>query len=105
VDGGVKMFDLWIESVRKKMFGKLESELDEDEKNGKSDKVLHFLIRVLPSILVSIIVFLGFLYIFSKIADKYGIDRVLIGFGVIFMLLFRGILKALNEILKTLKGV
>lgn len=92
------MFDLWIEKARSRMFGKLEEELVEAEEKGESRKVESFLVRSAPRILASILIFLGMLWIFTKLADKYGIERVMIGIGIIIILNLRGINKTLNRV-------
>lgn len=91
------MFDILIEKTRKKMFAKFEAELEEAEEKGESRKVEAFLVRVLPTIVTSIGVFLGFLWIFNKIYDKYGINRIIILFGLIIILTLRGINKTLSS--------
>ena len=92
------MIDVWIEKARQKMFGKFEAELEQAEEKGESRKVESFLIRVLPNILASIMIFLGMLYIFTRLYDKYGIERVGIGMGIIIILLLKGINKTLNQV-------
>lgn len=92
------MFDLLIEKTRQKMFAKFEKELDEAEEKGESSKVMNFLVRVLPMFVTSICVFLGFLWIFNKLYDKYGLDRIIILFGLIIILTLRSISKTLNRV-------
>ena len=80
------------------MFGKLEAELEIEEQKGKQNKTMNFLIRIMPKVIASITVFLGFIWIFNQIYDKYGIDKIIIIFGVIMMLNLRGISKTLNQV-------
>ena len=91
------MFDIWIEKARKKMFGRFEAELEEAELKGESRKVENFLIRVMPNFIANVTIFLGLVYIFTHLAEKYGIQRVAIGMGVIIILTLRGINKTLNQ--------
>lgn len=99
------VFDIMIGKIKNKMFGRLEKEIEEDEKNGKKSKVLYFLVKILPNILRSIFVFLGFFYIFNKMLTKYGIEKVILIFCIIFMLSMKGLQKTLDEINKSLKEV
>lgn len=88
------MFDIWIEKARKKMFGKFEKELDESD---SPDKFLNFMVRVLPKFMASVLILMGMIYIFTRLSDKYGFERIAISIGIIIILSLRGINKTLNQ--------
>jgi len=92
------MFDKWIESARQRMFGNLELELMEAEERGEKRRVESFLVRVMPKLMAGIFIFLGLIWIFNNILEKYGMDRVMIVIGVIIILTLRGINKTLNKV-------
>lgn len=80
------------------MFGNLELELIEAEEKGEKRRVESFLVRVMPKLMAGIFIFMGLIWIFNKILDKYGMDRVMIVIGVIIILTLRGINKTLNKV-------
>lgn len=89
------MYHIWIEKVKAKMFHKLQAQADKS--NNKTEK---FIVNVMPNIIMSIGVFLGMLWIFNKINTKYGIERVVIIFGIIVILNLRSISKTLSQAAK-----
>jgi len=92
------MFDKWIESARQRMFGKYELELQEAEEKGEKRRVENFLVRIAPRFMASILIFLGMIWIFNKILEKYGFERVVMIIGIILILTLRGISKTLNRV-------
>jgi len=92
------MYDAIIENIKQKMFKPFEDKLKQQEKDGTATKVETFLIRTMPNIVGGLGIFLGMLWIFNKIYLNYGIERVMIIFGIIVILTLRGIHKTLNQI-------
>jgi hypothetical protein len=96
----VKMFDLWIDWAKKKMFGKYEAEI-EDQHNSRFHRgFMKFMTQIMPSIMSSLLIFAGMFYIFEKVHVKYGIERVVMVFGIIIILSLRGISRTLQQAVK-----